>query len=123
MITALFPFSCRRTCTFKYYLGLQPPPNCSLGEGTVTVATDDMEAASTFCRQESYIKAICKVTQLVIKKYVFIIVLRICILQKARVFFSVATELLGYLTINDVCKRKTPKYFSHQLNKFKYFCQ
>lgn len=56
---------------------------------------DDTDVTSTLCRQESYIKAICKVTQLVIKKYIFIIFLRICILQKPRVFFTAAAEMLG----------------------------
>lgn len=45
-----------------------PAPNCSLREGLINAGVDDTDAASTVRRQESCIKAACKMTQRVIKK-------------------------------------------------------
>lgn len=66
-----------------------PVPNCSLREGIAKASSGWQRR-----RQESCIKAVCKVTQLVMEKYIFILVLTICIPQKPRGFWNATTETL-----------------------------
>lgn len=59
-ITALSPLS--RQTRLESQLLAGAAPNCSLRESTARTGRYDTDVVSTLCRQERYIKAICKVT-------------------------------------------------------------